>query len=903
MSSTDSPDRTSPSGSSAKSTGQMPLSKADMPRRGTKNAPETFTGDYKELHYFLQEYDLMADKYHVPESERCENVCRYMDRRQRELVEATEQFVTRNWAELKAALEFLFDVEKSERLYSEGDLAALVKRTQKSRPMPTLHAWRKHARNFLRISGFLFNKEKISLHEQNKYFWRSLPKLTRVAIESAILHINPKVDISKPFSWEIMNDAALLVFNPNRFYDDGLFESSDSDSESEENSSRLKDLDSASESDSEVVKKKRKSVKVKPIPKKKDGKKQGQEPMDVDAPVERSTYDSVEDLIRRMGKLDIADPEYTLLYYKAVRADPNVASFLTKPGPRVAKNATQSAAGAGKSTQTTPAAPGTRSSSMTCFCCGKTGHGANNCPEAERLVESGIVKKDDKGYLVWLTGERIRRNPNENILEAINRQLAEHEMGSVGFIGSMSHVEELTESDAFPAEMEHPKPRRKQFDGVHIPPRPANPHRPMQENLENILPMFDPANDDVIMEDDQVRGEPKRDKAAREAAKDDRSNKIPPAQSELQKRVDAVALTNRLLKAPITMEVGDVLGLAPFIGRRFMDMLRIQRSTKPVATVASASAVAPLIYIPITISGVKVDAIVDSGSQVDLMSSKLFEQLRITINRSRHMTMNGVTGHQSHLLGLCENVEVKCGHVTTFSDLWVGGVLPFTLLLGRPWMKVNCVSIDERPNGTWIVFKEDEPPYRQRGEINAIPRHMKDLEAENESEDNRPHTYCEAPYESATVATVGICGTGPDNFRTGPSQLDCQRMHWIYFIFTMFSTFMSLLIHLLMLQSIPEGQWGSRESAIVGSALDAIRSIENVVINIPPIGIRPIYQYGLLTISLGVSYILLNWINKCVAHGENHPMLRKRRYDGRDDDDLERAGPRSWRGKARRFRN
>jgi len=861
------------------------LSKADMPKRGSKNAPETFAGDYKELKTFLQEYDLMAGKYNVPEVERCENVCRYMERKQRELVEATSAFTEKDWAKLKATLELLYDVQKGERLYSEGDLAALVRRTHRRESFSSLHAWRKHARKFLRVAGFLENHKKITGSEVNKYFWRSLPNQTRVGIETAILHLDPTIDVSKPFSWDMMNKAAELLFNPNRFYDDGLFESSDSDSSDEEPSSQSKNSGSDSDSDLEVPRLKRRRVKAKPqLPKRRKAHKRresGLEPMDVDPPNDQSTYDSVEDLIRRMGKLDISDPEYPLLYYKAIRADPSVASFITKPGPRVAKNSS-SAAGGGKPTQTTSAGPGTRASAMTCFVCGQTGHGANNCPEAEKLVESGVVKKDDKGYLVWLTGERIRRNPNENILEAINRQLAEHGMGEVRYIGSVSKIEEI--ADTFPAETEPLKPKRKIFDGVHIPPRPSKSPHLMQDHREDILPMFNPADDDVIMEDDHDgSGRLKKDRVAQDAAKDDRSFKSQPAQSELQKRVDPVALVDRLLKAPITMEVGDIMGLAPFIGKRVADMLRVQRPSKPVAT--TASAIAPLIYIPITVDGVKFDAIVDSGSQLDLMSTETFEKLRVPINPSKKIVMNGVNGHPSMLEGLCENTIIRCGGVETISDLWVGGSLPFSLLLGRPWMKANCVSIDERPNGTWIVFKEPEPPYALRGEINAAPDY------------SRPGV---GNFQGETVMTaVASCGAGPVDNWPHPSRLDCQRMHWIYFCFTVLTMFANLVIHILMLRTSPQYQWRPGDMMTVQVALDSVRHLEEVLINIPPVGIRPLYLSVLLVMVLGLVYVLRKEVQKRQAWDENDPM-RKRRYGGRDDDDFERR--RGSRGKGRRFR-
>jgi len=864
------------------------LTKADMPRRGTKNAPDTFAGDYKELHTFLQEYDLMAEKYNVPEAERCENVCRYMERKQRELVEATAAFAVKDWGALKITLEILYDVQKGERLYSEGDLAALVRRTHRGESISSLHAWRKHARKFLRVAGFLENHKKITGSEGNKYFWRSLPKRTRIGIETAILHLDPTIDVSKPFSWEMMNKAAELLFNPNRFYDDGLFESTDSDTSDEESSSHSTSSDSDSDGELEVQRLKQKHVKAKPnLPKTKKAKKSHRsdvQPMDVDPPNDQSTYDSVEDLIRRMGKLDISDPEYTLLYYKAIKADPSVASFITKPGPRVVKNS-PSAAGAGKPSQTTSANPGTRASSMTCFVCGQTGHGANNCPEAEKLVASGVIKKDDKGYLVWLTGERIRRNPNENILEAINRQLAEHGMGEVRFIASMSKIEEI--ADTFPVETEPLKPKRKVFDGVHIPPRPSKSPHPMQDQQEDTLPMFNPADDDVIMEDDHDgSGRLKKDKRGQEAAKDDKSLKSQPAQSELQKRINAVALTEKLLKAPITMEVGDIMGLAPFIGKRVADMLRIQRPSKPVATVASA--IAPLIYIPITIDGLQFKAIVDSGSQMDLMSTETFEKLRVPVNPNKRIVMNGVNGHPSMLEGLCEGTIIRCGSVETISDLWVGGSLPFSLLLGRPWMMANRVSIDERANGTWVVFRELSSPFDIIGEINAVPDYSKTSAIHFQGE----------TVMSATVAMYGAAG--PVNNRSHPSRLDYQRMHWIYFSFTVFTMFANLVIHILMLQTSPQNQWRPGDFATVQVALNSVRHLENVIMNIPPVGIQPLFLHMLLLMLLGLAYVIKKAVNKRRVQGEIHPSLRKRRYNGRDDD-LERGG--LSRGKEKRFRH
>jgi len=44
------------------------------------------------------------------------------------------------------------------------------------------------------------------------------------------------------------------------------------------------------------------------------------------------------------------------------------------------------------------------------------------------------------------------------------------------------------------------------------------------------------------------------------------------------------------------------------------------------------------------------------------------------------------------------------------ANLYVGENLPFDLLLGRPWQKGNRISIDERNDGTYLVFKHPTDP-------------------------------------------------------------------------------------------------------------------------------------------------------------------------------------------------
>lgn len=47
------------------------------------------------------------------------------------------------------------------------------------------------------------------------------------------------------------------------------------------------------------------------------------------------------------------------------------------------------------------------------------------------------------------------------------------------------------------------------------------------------------------------------------------------------------------------------------------------------------------------------------------------------------------------------------GNLETMGDFFVGEKAPFDMLLGRPWQRINRVSVDEHENGTYLVFKDE----------------------------------------------------------------------------------------------------------------------------------------------------------------------------------------------------
>jgi hypothetical protein len=102
-----------------------------------------------------------------------------------------------------------------------------------------------------------------------------------------------------------------------------------------------------------------------------------------------------------------------------------------------------------------------------------------------------------------------------------------------------------------------------------------------------------------------------------------------------------------------------------------------------------------LIQIEMTIQGQPVNAIVDTGSQLNVVNADFANRhIRLPVTQ-RTTPMNDINGGISYLKGLIQDVPLACGGVKTCTDLYIAEKVPFNLLLGQPWQKGSCISIDE----------------------------------------------------------------------------------------------------------------------------------------------------------------------------------------------------------------
>jgi hypothetical protein len=180
--------------------------------------------------------------------------------------------------------------------------------------------------------------------------------------------------------------------------------------------------------------------------------------------------------------------------------------------------------------------------------------------------------------------------------------------------------------------------------------------------------------------------------------------------SDIAAKIKPEKILETVLRTPIRLEVGELLGTS----RELSGILAnaIKPKTLPNDSKIEAHSVwtktrGLLIKIAMRCDGQTINAIIDTGSQLNIVNKHIWKTI---INRpidiAKSISMNDANGGEGKLRGLVQNVPLDCGGVSTHANLFVGDHVPFSLLLGRPWQRGNYVSIDERKDGTWLLFKD-----------------------------------------------------------------------------------------------------------------------------------------------------------------------------------------------------
>jgi len=791
------------------------LSVNTLPVLGTKQAPEKFRGDYTKVDHFIKHFERLLAQHNVAiDQEKCKSVIMYCSRSVTEFIQALDNYITPNWNLLKRDIIDFYDADLDVTRYKVKDLANYVKKTKQVK-MGNLSAWKKYARGFIRIGGWLKSQHKIRDVEHQIYFWEGIPKSMKKKIEERLLASSPNHDMSNPFPVADVTAAAEAILKRNRF--DNIFGDSDNEELSDDELSSDDDSDSESSEDSDAEYKKRRAKKAKKAKKlkakKKAEKKKKQKKDDSDddeekkVPVKKIVATAkkahedqeVENLIKQLNGMSLEDPSYNYLYWKAMKIDKDISQVIRQPHfiapfkpqyPLPTPNQyTQPAA------PYAPRGPPPPRSEITCFGCGEKGHGMNNCPPINDLLAKGTIVKDHGGRIVNPDGTWIRRQGTENFLQSITRVHApQTHLITITSPEVQDSKEESSDEDVFvipadnsegevevfPADVKRKGKAREKFDGVLMPPLKRAPAkaqaREKEQDKENIAippavteakknvidlepqvvrriqppkqhpkastsaldptvpvqvpfdmrrPDIDSDNDDIIMEDPEAQKlAPASDdiEAIKPSTADLKSapvfrKKPQPRQSAISTYVDPMRVLDHVLNTEVRMALGEVLGVSNKLSDLLVENMK-KKSAPRTAMVATSFVTRDrgiLIRLKMEIDKVPVTAIIDTGSQLNIVNTNLWKRtVQRPMDKTQSISMNDANGGKGVLLGLVQNIPLVCGGVTTHANVYVGSHVPFQLLLGRPWQRGNYISIDERLDGTWLIFKDPkdlEPRY------------------------------------------------------------------------------------------------------------------------------------------------------------------------------------------------
>jgi hypothetical protein len=188
---------------------------------------------------------------------------------------------------------------------------------------------------------------------------------------------------------------------------------------------------------------------------------------------------------------------------------------------------------------------------------------------------------------------------------------------------------------------------------------------------------------------------------------------------------------DRILDVKIPLSLREIMVTSKDLRTEFQDLIKVKNvravllgNTQDHPLIANLQwprTEGILIKIEMETGGYPVCAIIDTGSQLDVVRADVAAlSIRRAVDMTQITNMNDANGGRGQLQGWIRDVEFNCGGATTITDLWVSQKAPFELLLGRPWQRGNLVSIDERTEGTYLIFK-DRATRRPRYELLAVP--------------------------------------------------------------------------------------------------------------------------------------------------------------------------------------
>ena len=199
---------------------------------------------------------------------------------------------------------------------------------------------------------------------------------------------------------------------------------------------------------------------------------------------------------------------------------------------------------------------------------------------------------------------------------------------------------------------------------------------------------------------------------------------------------------DKIMNTPVMLSIKEILAVSPEMGNYMHEQTRQKcipvsepnetseaaaRATAVSETDATVSLVtsnAPKPYYALP-SGkaavvlndhIRTNALLDDGSELNIMSEELCDELEHPIDTDINWRINGYDatkaekelearyGNRGDVLGVLHNVYVDVGGVQVKQHIFVVRSLPAGLILGRPWGRMTRAVFANKDDGSYTVW-------------------------------------------------------------------------------------------------------------------------------------------------------------------------------------------------------
>jgi hypothetical protein len=190
---------------------------AQMPIKGSKNAPEKFKGGYKHVTPFIDRYNHLLEYYHgTSDEDKCRGILEYCSQSVKDFIQINPYFLAPNWAKLQDEILNAYDAERMNFRICSRDFFDFVGQSHKSQ-IVNLSQWKKYHHEYIAKAGFLKQNGQLDNFQYDGYYWHGVPKHLQGIFELRLQSKFPTFDNSEPYPISSVQDIAQTYFKQSKF--------------------------------------------------------------------------------------------------------------------------------------------------------------------------------------------------------------------------------------------------------------------------------------------------------------------------------------------------------------------------------------------------------------------------------------------------------------------------------------------------------------------------------------------------------------------------------------------------------------------------------------------------------------------------------------------------------------